>query len=532
MTSKCHSEPFIQSVSFVAFITLFSLFSLISCFSPHPTVSVQENRALAQFPKIHTASKDLAKFPSGFEQFYNDRFPLRLSLISAKNFLAYKLFNSSANPLVNVGQHDWLFYNSYGMLPAQLNTQPFTERELQSWVSDLQARKAFCDQHGIKFVLVIAPEKGTMYPEYLPAGWKRLPGTSRLEQLQSYLREHTDIDFVDAKSFLAAEKQHGHKIYHSNDTHWNQRSAFLVSQEILAHLHKVLPAVTPVPKTDLLDGHDKFTGDLAKMLGLQTVLPDESPSIVERTPPKSMPDNSHLASMGSDQPAFAARRPNSSLPKALVLRDSFFTYLTAPLSEHFGYTEFQWTNNFQAEQILGVHPDVLINEIAERHLYEEFHEHVPQFVTASTPSDITTKPICSFGDKFDLVGMTSEKTYKGAVLKLTWRSKQPVNLDYLVGLQCLNTQNKLTGGANYEPDILHREVAANSEWVDTVYLADRELNDATTLGVLVYQKGKPELTCSIPGTTWDKRYEVSLSDLKHDSSTTERIAEGGSTTRL
>ncbi|HEY9755263.1 MAG TPA: hypothetical protein V6C97_08880 [Oculatellaceae cyanobacterium] len=530
MTSKCHSQELLQSVSFVAFITLFSIFSVISCLSPHPAISVQENRALAPFPKLHTASKDIAKFPSAFEQFYNDRFPIRLPLISTKNYLAYKLFNSSSNPLVNIGQQDWLFYNSYGILPAQLNTQPFTDRELQAWVGDLRARKSFCDAHGIKFILVLAPEKGTMYPEFLPTGWKRRDGISRLEQLQNYLHENTDIDFVDAKSLLSSEKQQGHKIYHSNDTHWNQRSAFLVSQEILAHLHKVLPSIAPVPNSDLLDGHDTFTGDLAKMLGLQNVLRDESPSIVARTPSKAVPANSQLAVMGSDQPAFASRLPNSTLPKALVLRDSFFTYLTAPLSEHFSYTEFQWTNHFQPEPIIGVKPDVLINEIAERHLYEEFHEHVPQF--AVTPSVVPTNTICNFGNKFQLVNLKSENTYDGMVLKLTWRSKQPVELNYIVGLQCLNAQGKLTGGSDYEPDILHRSVPANSEWIDTVHIAGREFRDATTLGLLVYQQGKDPLTCSMPGSIWDKRFELSLSDLKPDSLSTARIAEGGSTKRL
>lgn len=532
MTIKCNSEQILQSVSFVAFIALFFLFSIISCFSSHPAVSLQENRALAQFPKIHTVSKDLAKFPAGFEQFYNDRFPLRLPLITAKNFLAYKLFNSSANPLVNIGQHGWLFYNSYGILPAQLNTHPFTDRELQAWVRDIQARKNFCDQHGIKFVLVLAPEKGTMYPEYLPTGWKRRPGTSRLEQLQTYLQRTTDVDFVDAKSLLSFEKQQGHKIYHSNDTHWNQRSAFLVSQQILNHLHEVLPAVSPVPESDILEGHDNFTGDLAKMLGLQSVLQDESPSLVVRTPPKATAANTHLSEMGSDQPAFAAQLPNSNLPRALVLRDSFFTYLTAPLSEHFSYTEFQWTNHFQPEAIVGVHPDVIINEIAERHLYEEFHEHVPEFDTKNAPYAMPTNVVCGFGDKFELVDLFSEKTYNGIVLKLKWRSKQPAQLDYMVSLHCLNVQNKLTGGADYEPDILHRSVPANTEWTDTVFLADRELRDAATLGVLVYKQGKEQLTCSKPGATWEKRFEVSIDDLKPETSSTARIAESNGATRL
>ena len=532
MPSKYYSEQYIQSISFVVVLAVFSLVSVASCLTQHPPISQQENRLLAQFPKIHTASKDLVKFPSAFEQFYNDRFPLRLEMISAKNYLAYRVFNCSGNPLVSIGRQNWLFYNSYGILPAQLNTQPFSKRELQNWVQNLQARKTFCDQLGIKYLLVIAPEKGTMYPEYLPSTWNRRSGISRLEQLQDYLREHTEIDFLDAKALLSKEKQQGHKIYHSNDTHWNQRSAFLVSQQLLAHLHRTLPSVTPTPSEDLLDGHDKFTGDLSKMLGLQNVLTDESPSIVCRTPPRAIPDNTHLASMDSDQPAFGAKLGNQDLPKALVMRDSFFTYLTAPVSEHFSYTEFQWTNHFRPEQIAASHPNVIINEIAERHLYEEFYEHVPTFNTPNSSTAAARNGICAFGDNFDLVGLTAEKLATGAVLRLKWRSKMNVKLDYTIGLQCLSQQGKLTGGADYEPDLLHRQITRGTTWTDTVFVADRELKNASTLGILVYRKGENQLVCSTPGRAWDKRYEVTLSRITPEPSSRESIAESGGIAHL
>jgi hypothetical protein len=82
---------------------------------------------------------------------------------------------------------------------------------------------------------------------------------------------------------------------------------------------------------------------------------------------------------GSQEKAFATKIDDASLPRGLVLRDSFTTYLTAPLSEHFRFCEYQWTNDFHPQEILEEKPDVLIDEIAERHLCEEFHEHVPAF---------------------------------------------------------------------------------------------------------------------------------------------------------
>ena len=531
MTIKANSENIVDSAGFLIALALLSILSIYSCFSTKELVSTQENRTLAPFPHIHSLRKELSKFPAAFEQFFSDRVAFRLPLISAKNFITYELFNSSGNPLVGVGRHGWLFYNSYGVLPAQLNLRTFKDDDLQAWVKDLEARRAFLESHGIKFVVVFAPEKGTMYPELMPAGWHRRLGMTRLQQIQNYLKARTKIDFVDAESLLGYEKLQGQKIYHSNDTHWNQRSAFLVCQEILKHVHGYFPQVAPVPATDQLQGHDTFTGDLAKMLGLQKTLPDESPSIVVRTKPRAvqLPADYKLASMGSQEPAFATKLADSALPRALVMRDSFFTYLTAPLSEHFRFCEYQWTNSFNPQAILDEHPDIVINEIAERHLYEEFHEHVPSFVHTSED----TKPICTFGGKFELVGITVQKRCNRTTLKLLWHNRQPVKLDYVIGIHCIDSRQKLAGGADYSPDILQRTVPANSTWLDTIKIPDREIQNAENLGVLVYHPSKDTLTCDAVNADWNSRYVVSLNDLITKPSTViEQIAANGTSPPL
>lgn len=474
-------------------------------------VSEQENRSLARFPEIHSWKKDLPKFSSAFEPFFKDHLPLRLNLIQARNFATFKIFNTSANPLVVVGKQNWLFYKSYGVTPAQLNLEPFKPEELREWANNIAERNSFLKTHHIKFLLVLAPEKGSMYPELLPEGWHRSPGSTRLEQLQDFLKQNTNVDLVDARQLLSNEKSRGYKIYHSNDSHWNQRSAFLVSQEILSHLHRVFESIEPVPSSELLDGQDKFSGDLAKMLALQQELPDFSPSIVVRRKPQAVPANAALvlASMGSQERAFATQVDNISLPRALVLRDSFCTYLTAPLSEHFRFTEFQWTNEFHPHEILAEKPDIVIDEIAERHLYEEFHEHVPS--TAVWRPLLV--PNCSFDNKIKLIGMSASRDNKGTILKLCWRCVQSLKLDYTVGVHCLDSNRKVVGGADYQPDILQRELRSGTEWTDTVAIPNRELKEATQVGILTYHPGKETMHCDAPNCDWNTRYIVPIENL-------------------
>jgi alginate O-acetyltransferase complex protein AlgJ len=500
-------ENIVQSTGFILVLVAFFICSIYACVFRHETLSEQENRTLSEFPKIHTWKKDLPKFPSAFESFFKDHVAFRLPLICGRNLLIFEGFKASGNPLVVVGRQNWLFYKSYGVTPAQLNFEPFSEEELHCWAQNIIARNSFLSEHHIKYLLMLAPEKGSMYPELLPWGWHRGSGTSRLEQLQDYLRKNTNIDFVDARQLLRDEKLSGQKTYHSNDTHWNQRSAILICQAILSHLHKECNSVEPVSPEHLLQGHDKFNGDLSKMLVLQSLLPDYSPSIVVNKAPQAVPcdDSIKLASMDSQEKAFACQLDDASLPRVLVLRDSFFTYITAPLSEHFRFCEFQWTNNFHPQEILQEKPDILINEIAERHLYEEFHEHVPDIIH----SESSVTPICSYGDKLALVSLAGTKKFNGIMLKLHWRSRQAMGLNYTVGIHCLNSESKVVGGADYQPDILRREVDKDMEWTDTAFIPDRELKKATHLGIFIYYPGKQTVLCDAPqsasGTSLVKR---------------------------
>ncbi len=509
MNARANHENLAQSVCFVTTLIVFFAFSTFSCLTTHEKISSQENRALAPLPRIHSLRADLPKFTAAFEPFFKDRFPFRLDLISIKNLLTLKLFRASGNPLVVVGKDNWLFYKSYGVTPAQLNLEPFSQEDLQMWAQNIIARKTFLEQHNIKFLLVLAPEKGSMYPEMLPAGWRRHSGITRLEQLQNYLRDNSDVDFVDARNLLAADKNAGSKIYHSNDTHWNQRGAFLVAQAILEHLHRTFPSVLPFEAGLLLKGHDIFTGDLAKMLGLQKQLRDVSPSIVVNQTPKALPVPV-IGVMNSQEPAFATTTRDRSLPVALVLRDSFCTYLAAPLSEHFRFCEFQWTNDFKPKAILNLHPDVVINEVAERHLYEAFNEHLPVVVSALAAQ----LPICTFGNKLELLKATLQPRLDGVKLVLLWRTRSPLRLDYTVGVHCLNSQRKFVGGADFQPDFIQRELPTGTSWMEAVSIPDRELKGATQIGLSIYYPGKDSLTCDSANSDWHTRFVITFRDLE------------------
>jgi hypothetical protein len=61
--------------------------------------------------------------------------------------------------------------------------------------------------------------------------------------------------------------------------------------------------------------------------------------------------------------------PGSTLPRAVIFRDSFFSSVVPFTSEHFSRAVYLWQNDFDAEVVQHEHPDVVIQEIVGRHLY-------------------------------------------------------------------------------------------------------------------------------------------------------------------
>ena len=64
--------------------------------------------------------------------------------------------------------------------------------------------------------------------------------------------------------------------------------------------------------------------------------------------------------------------PGSTLPRAVIFRDSFTSALAPFLSEHFSRAVYLWQNNFDADDVLKEHADVVIEEIVGRHS-AQFH---------------------------------------------------------------------------------------------------------------------------------------------------------------
>src|SRR5207249_2328864 len=100
----------------------------------------------------------------------------------------------SSSPHVVLGKRGWYFYiaNPVGNdFPAIM---PLSREGLEAWQHLLEARRDWLARHGSRYLFVIAPDKQSIYPDFLPQSLRRRArARSRLDQLVEHLQAHSNL---------------------------------------------------------------------------------------------------------------------------------------------------------------------------------------------------------------------------------------------------------------------------------------------------------------------------------------------------
>lgn len=339
-------------------------------------VSTAENRTLAVLPSLCKDGKANKDFFRGCDTFIGDRCGMRKSLSSMIG--VFDLFSMlSSNKKVIVGKDDWLFYtDGENNLSDFLKINLLTDKQLAKSISVLEDRKHWCDEQGIKFLVVICPNKHTIYEEYYP--FPRPAGITRAQQLTRALR-YTDVDFVfPREQLLEAKAQYPAPLYYKTDTHWNNLGAMIASRTVIDKIHGLFPdasfphleytftfeAIHPVFITGPIQRYD-----MPGMLGLKTYGIDYEITIKPKGGEWSDYYTYKSFKDRIGQEGIITKGVNPALPKAVIIRDSYTMALEPFLSAQFSKADYRWKkfDNDEKEKLLADKPDIVIFEWVERY---------------------------------------------------------------------------------------------------------------------------------------------------------------------
>jgi hypothetical protein len=204
-----------------------------------------ENRQISEWPEIPSNLKAARRWNDAAEAWFSDRMGTRSLLLRLFAGLSYQLLGS-ANSFqsrieVVAGSDGWLFHRKvpdpFGepqdTLAILFGGHTTDAARVERFVRGMRERAAWLSARGIRFVLVVVPQKHSVYPEMLPSWVAAMSGGST-GPIIAKLRE-AGVDVVYLRDALVAAKSR-HPTYFKTDTHWNRYGAYVGYRELMEHL--------------------------------------------------------------------------------------------------------------------------------------------------------------------------------------------------------------------------------------------------------------------------------------------------------
>jgi alginate O-acetyltransferase complex protein AlgJ len=328
-----------------------------------------EHRQLAPFPPPPRTREALAAYPDAFSAWFGDHFGFRSTFVRWSGEARLDALGVSPSPTVVRGRDGWFFFADDHAIDDYACVDPLTPNAIANWRMALVRAHAWLHRRGIPYLFTIAPDKHVLYGEEMPASLARVNDLSHTDQVLTAVQDYGFAIDLRAALFEAKARE---RIYQRTDTHWNDRGAFVAYQQIIRGVRARFASVPPPWERGDFDAvtRDVEAGDLAGLMGLRRVLREEDLVLVPKRARQARVIEPAGAAPSAEEGYLVTEIPGSTLLRALVFRDSFVSQLAPFLSEHFSRTVYVWQNDFDPSVVEREHPDVVIQEIVGRHLYD------------------------------------------------------------------------------------------------------------------------------------------------------------------
>jgi alginate O-acetyltransferase complex protein AlgJ len=338
-------------------------------FGPH--IELPEKRKLQVYPQFKWNKKALVSFPARFEAAFNDRFGFREFFVRTQALAKFYWLRMSPSSKVVLGRDGWLYLA--GSMDEYRGIRKLPWARIQKWIQEFKAKKDFFESRNIKYLVAIAPNKETVYPEFLPTTVHQIRNKLYIDDLMKALPADSRPSILDLREPLINAKGTG-RLYLRTDSHWNQLGAAIASDAIINRLSLWFPELQPRSNQNVFETTTIKSGDLADLMGLQDQLRDEAiviPQLPEPFHPASLRSRATMKKILFNEAVES--RDGENRRNAIVTGDSFTNTLNMFLPAHFRRTLqirplVSYQDPFFQSIIEAEKPDVYIELVVDRHL--------------------------------------------------------------------------------------------------------------------------------------------------------------------
>ena len=328
-----------------------------------------EKRQLEDFPSDSTEH-----FSKDFDTWFEDHYAIRQHLTRFKSLVSYHGLKKSALPdKLIMGANDQLYPSSEFILDDFMGRMKLTPLQMISIHKIISERINYMQSLGKDFYLLIPPSKQTIYPREVPERYRKTwnPDSTMLSQLVRFLMNDSLMakHICDPRSdLLSATESNKERLYFDADIHWNGHGAFIGYQRLFKQISAKHNGFTPYQLDDFnIESRFDDEGDLARLLMMHQDLPRLNHYYSLKNGPGYF-----LEEIEGDYafPLFRSTIADSTLPRALIFRDSYCQDLMQFFGLHFSDALFIWDQEFDVDQIEKQEPDIVIQEVTEMMIYD------------------------------------------------------------------------------------------------------------------------------------------------------------------
>jgi alginate O-acetyltransferase complex protein AlgJ len=237
-----------DKVLIAGFLIVICLPIVVDTFGIKTGQAITENRRIEPMPSLEISFPSspgriyiaCVRFIRKFDSHYSSTFGFRSSLLQLYNVVKQTIFHTDPLPQKVVeGTNGWYFLgdDNSNEIKESKGIENFSQEELKSSLQKILSHQSWLRKQDIEFYLAVAPNKTSVYGEYLPI--RKSEKETQVEQLK--FASLNNFNFVDLKSNFSLARQR--RLYHKTDSHWNDYGAFLGYTALIEKIKADFPEV-------------------------------------------------------------------------------------------------------------------------------------------------------------------------------------------------------------------------------------------------------------------------------------------------
>lgn len=279
---------------------------------------------------------------------------------AAENYYAPYVYED-----VIMGRQGWLFLYGENEIECYQGTNLLDDATLQYYADLTNELQALCSAKGKEFYLFFAPNKSTVYSQYMPTydianDWKRI------QRLKSYLDEYTSTAVILPTTELMAASNYN-QVYYKYDTHWNPAGAFIGTQALYSAMGIETTEIAAWPTYT----QDAEKYELYTLMGIpdSMVTHDDTELVINYR------DDVTVNGLNLETECYVNRTTSNGAnnKKLLVIGDSFRVGMMPYLSKDFTSCTFAHRDYMSQCSSDIKNADIIVIEAVERYDYEAFN---------------------------------------------------------------------------------------------------------------------------------------------------------------